>query len=147
MAVTTLNPKCVTVSELYGEFNPTTVEWTDGLLSYICRRYAKESRMLLQRSLSRKKSQSHIGSSSIPSARSVSRTPSARSISTTFSTTSFDDGTEGMSSASPRLVSAKASHMADCLRSCLALCLANLVTLFPYLSCFCSPLFVSPLSW
>lgn len=34
-----LNPKCVTVSELYGQLDPNTMEWTDGLLSAIIRNY------------------------------------------------------------------------------------------------------------
>ncbi|EPQ07948.1 Dynein heavy chain 6, axonemal [Myotis brandtii] len=34
-----LNPKCVTVSELYGQLDPNTMEWTDGLLSAIIRYY------------------------------------------------------------------------------------------------------------
>lgn len=29
----TINPKSITVSELYGEMHPQTREWTDGLLS------------------------------------------------------------------------------------------------------------------
>ena len=94
MAITTLNPKCVTVTELYGEFNPTTVEWTDGLLSSVCRRYAKESRMLMQRSLSRKKTLPFLN-------LDRTRTLSARSTATTtFSATSIDDGMEGNVSAS-----------------------------------------------
>nr|XP_045000110.1 dynein axonemal heavy chain 14 [Jaculus jaculus] len=34
-----LNPKCVTVNELYGQLNPNTMEWTDGLLSAAVRNY------------------------------------------------------------------------------------------------------------
>ncbi|XP_070257562.1 dynein axonemal heavy chain 14 [Myotis yumanensis] len=34
-----LNPKGVTVSELYGQLDPNTMEWTDGLLSAIIRNY------------------------------------------------------------------------------------------------------------
>merc|ERR1719181_72282 len=33
-----LNPKCITMGELYGEFNLLTQEWTDGLASTIMRR-------------------------------------------------------------------------------------------------------------
>lgn len=33
-----LNPKCITMGELYGEFNPLTQEWHDGLASTIMRR-------------------------------------------------------------------------------------------------------------
>ncbi|CAM9594527.1 unnamed protein product [Heterosigma akashiwo] len=33
-----LNPKCITMGELYGEFNPLTQEWHDGLASTLMRR-------------------------------------------------------------------------------------------------------------
>ena len=32
-----MNPKAITLSELYGNFNPATSEWTDGILSSIIR--------------------------------------------------------------------------------------------------------------
>ncbi|KAJ3101998.1 Dynein heavy chain 6, axonemal [Phlyctochytrium planicorne] len=32
-----LNPKCVAMTELYGEFNPATMEWKDGLIGSIFR--------------------------------------------------------------------------------------------------------------
>ncbi|XP_029790782.1 dynein heavy chain 14, axonemal [Suricata suricatta] len=35
-----LNPKCITVSELYGQLDPNTMAWTDGLLSTAVRNYA-----------------------------------------------------------------------------------------------------------
>ncbi|XP_037661714.1 dynein heavy chain 14, axonemal [Choloepus didactylus] len=34
-----LNPKCFTLGELYGQMNPNTMEWTDGLLSATIRNY------------------------------------------------------------------------------------------------------------
>nr|XP_031294136.1 dynein heavy chain 14, axonemal [Camelus dromedarius] len=34
-----VNPKCVTLSELYGYLDPNTMEWTDGLLSATIRNY------------------------------------------------------------------------------------------------------------
>ncbi|XP_039091728.1 dynein heavy chain 14, axonemal [Hyaena hyaena] len=34
-----LNPKCITLSELYGQLDPNTMEWTDGLLSTAVRNY------------------------------------------------------------------------------------------------------------
>uniref|UniRef100_A0A8C5W1I2 Dynein axonemal heavy chain 14 n=1 Tax=Microcebus murinus TaxID=30608 RepID=A0A8C5W1I2_MICMU len=34
-----LNPKCITLGELYGQLDPNTMEWTDGLLSAIIRSY------------------------------------------------------------------------------------------------------------
>ncbi|CEL99773.1 unnamed protein product [Vitrella brassicaformis CCMP3155] len=37
-----LNPKCITMGELYGEFNELTQEWTDGLGSTIMRGYVSE---------------------------------------------------------------------------------------------------------
>jgi dynein heavy chain len=37
-----LNPKSITMGELYGEENPDTKEWTDGLASKILRKLAKE---------------------------------------------------------------------------------------------------------
>lgn len=33
----TLNPKAVTVGELYGEVNPFTLEWKDGLMGVMMR--------------------------------------------------------------------------------------------------------------
>jgi hypothetical protein len=32
-----LNPKCISLGELYGAYNPTTNEWSDGLASNIIR--------------------------------------------------------------------------------------------------------------
>ena len=37
--VCVLNPKCVTLSELYGYLDLNTMEWTDGLLSATIRNY------------------------------------------------------------------------------------------------------------
>jgi dynein heavy chain len=37
-----LNPKCITMGELYGEFNPLTQEWHDGLASSIMREFVAE---------------------------------------------------------------------------------------------------------
>nr|KAF6395182.1 dynein axonemal heavy chain 14 [Rousettus aegyptiacus] len=34
-----LNPKCITLSELYGQLDPNTMKWTDGLLSSTIRNY------------------------------------------------------------------------------------------------------------
>ncbi|KAB0345364.1 hypothetical protein FD754_022290, partial [Muntiacus muntjak] len=34
-----LNPKCITLSELYGHLDPNTMEWADGLLSATIRNY------------------------------------------------------------------------------------------------------------
>ncbi|XP_043340601.1 dynein axonemal heavy chain 14 [Cervus canadensis] len=34
-----LNPKCITISELYGHLDPNTMEWADGLLSATIRNY------------------------------------------------------------------------------------------------------------
>eukprot|EP01038_Epipyxis_sp_PR26KG_P006339 gene6339-8727_t len=37
-----LNPKCITMGELYGEFSPLTQEWHDGLASSIMREFVAE---------------------------------------------------------------------------------------------------------
>jgi dynein heavy chain len=37
-----LNPKCISMGELYGEFNPLTQEWRDGLASSIMREFVAE---------------------------------------------------------------------------------------------------------
>jgi dynein heavy chain len=37
-----LNPKCISMGELYGEFNPLTQEWHDGLASTIMREFVAE---------------------------------------------------------------------------------------------------------
>ena len=89
--VSTLNPKCVTVGELYGEVNPTTMEWTDGLLSQIYRKYAKTiaSRGSIQ-GARRKQSNTPALASSIR----LSRSSSAKSIVTSVSATSLDDSNE-----------------------------------------------------
>lgn len=34
-----MNPKAVTIGELYGEVNPTTLEWRDGILGMAVRYY------------------------------------------------------------------------------------------------------------
>ena len=78
--VSTLNPKCVTVGELYGEFNPTTMEWKDGLLSHIFRKYAKFSRGVMHGS-GRKASASSLYSPYAPRPSSAkSRALSAISV-------------------------------------------------------------------
>ncbi|OCT79469.1 dynein heavy chain 14, axonemal [Xenopus laevis] len=38
----TINPKCVTLGELYGEVNPNTMEWTDGLLALAVRTVSQQ---------------------------------------------------------------------------------------------------------
>lgn len=35
----TINPKSVTIEELYGQFDSNTTEWTDGLLSSTVRQF------------------------------------------------------------------------------------------------------------
>ena len=37
--VCVLNPKCITLSELYGQLNINTMEWSDGLLSAAVRNF------------------------------------------------------------------------------------------------------------
>ena len=38
-----VNPKCVKLGELYGETDPHTFEWSDGLIAAATRKFAKES--------------------------------------------------------------------------------------------------------
>lgn len=40
-----LNPKAITIGELYGEVNPLTNEWHDGLLAVIIRLACSVSRI------------------------------------------------------------------------------------------------------
>ena len=40
--VFTLNPKCVKLGELYGETDPNTFEWSDGLIATATRKFARE---------------------------------------------------------------------------------------------------------
>lgn len=37
-----INPKCCKLGELYGESDPNTFEWSDGLIASTVRRFAKE---------------------------------------------------------------------------------------------------------
>ncbi|KAM4770854.1 dynein axonemal heavy chain 14 [Rhinophrynus dorsalis] len=37
-----INPKCVTLGELYGEINPNTMEWSDGFLASAARTFAQQ---------------------------------------------------------------------------------------------------------
>eukprot|EP00111_Clytia_hemisphaerica_P023720 TCONS_00069889-protein len=39
----TINPKALTLGELYGQFDANTAEWTDGILSYAIRNYALQN--------------------------------------------------------------------------------------------------------
>lgn len=94
--VSTLNPKCVTVGELYGEVNPTTMEWTDGLLSHIYRKYAKSSRGVI-RGARRKQSNTPV-----PTTPRMSRNSSAKSgksIATTVSAINVEENSEGNNSS------------------------------------------------
>ena len=89
--VSTLNPKCVTVGELYGEVNTTTMEWKDGLLSHIYRKYAKNSRGPIQ--CTRRKQ----SNTSAPNTPRLSRNSSAKSVVTSVSAMSVEDNSEGES--------------------------------------------------
>ena len=39
----TINPKCLTLGELYGQFDPNTLEWVDGILSTTVRQFVKHN--------------------------------------------------------------------------------------------------------
>ena len=79
----------MTVGELYGEVNPTTMEWMDGLLSQIYRKYAKTSRGTIQ-GVRRKQSTTPAPASPIR----LSRSSSAKSIVTSGSALSLEDSNE-----------------------------------------------------
>jgi hypothetical protein len=83
-----MNPKCLTLAELYGEFNSTTSEWTDGLLSYFYRRFAKDSRGMA----TRKKNKETKTRTPTPTS---GRPQSARSF-TTMSGMSGEEQSEGI---------------------------------------------------
>lgn len=38
-----VNPKCVKLGELYGETDPNTFEWTDGLIASATRKFARDT--------------------------------------------------------------------------------------------------------
>ena len=58
--VVTINPKCISLSELYGEFNSNTMEWKDGLLSRIFRKFSQDGNKLVASSRAhREKEESH----------------------------------------------------------------------------------------
>lgn len=87
--VSSLNPKCVTVGELYGEVDPTTMEWKDGLLSNIYRKYAKTTRGTIQGA---RRKQSSIPVPASPTRQS--RASSAKSVVTSVSAISMEDSNE-----------------------------------------------------
>jgi len=43
VSMVTINPKSLTLGELYGQFDANTAEWTDGILSYAVRNYALQN--------------------------------------------------------------------------------------------------------
>ncbi|XP_041927364.1 dynein heavy chain 6, axonemal-like isoform X2 [Alosa sapidissima] len=45
----TINAKCLGLGELFGQRNPNTLEWTDGLLASVIRAYAKELTQLAEK--------------------------------------------------------------------------------------------------
>ena len=44
----TVNPKCVKLGELYGETDPNTFEWSDGLIASATRKLAKDAQQQQQ---------------------------------------------------------------------------------------------------
>lgn len=61
----TINPKCVSFGELYGQVDPNTLEWSDGLFASAVRTYAKE--LFEQDNKTSKDSESRNTSSSVSS--------------------------------------------------------------------------------
>lgn len=51
--VVTINPKCLSLLELYGEFNFTTMEWKDGFVSCMFRKFSDDSNKDVVQSKSR----------------------------------------------------------------------------------------------
>jgi dynein heavy chain len=43
VAVSTVNPKSITMGQLYGEFDQQTHEWTDGIISTLVREGVAET--------------------------------------------------------------------------------------------------------
>ena len=41
-----VNPKCITLGQLYGEIDETTMEWSDGLLAAAIRIFSKQSNLV-----------------------------------------------------------------------------------------------------
>jgi hypothetical protein len=60
--VATINPKCLSLSELHGEFNSNTMEWKDGLLSRLFRKFSCDSNAIAVSTgkANREKEDSHI---------------------------------------------------------------------------------------
>ena len=55
-----INPKCVKLGELYGETNPTTFEWTDGLIASAIRKFAREESAMAQASNGQERSETSL---------------------------------------------------------------------------------------
>ena len=79
------------MGELYGEVNPTTMEWTDGLLSQIYRKYAKT---IASRGSIQGARRKQLNTPALASSIRLSRSSSAKSIVTSVSATSLDDSNE-----------------------------------------------------
>lgn len=68
------------------------MEWKDGLLSHVYRKYAKESRGMIRGA---RRKQSNAPAPNTPNTARLSRTSSAKSISTSVSAISLEDNSEG----------------------------------------------------
>ncbi|XP_070984280.1 dynein axonemal heavy chain 6-like [Oncorhynchus clarkii lewisi] len=71
----TINPKCVSFGELYGQVDPNTLEWSDGLFASAVRTYAKE--LFEQNNKTSKDSESRNTSSDVLSDSTTPLPPSS----------------------------------------------------------------------
>ena len=68
------------------------MEWKDGLLSHIYRKYAKDSRGVVRGA---RRKQSNVSPANAPNTPRLSRTSSAKSVGTSVSAISIEDASEG----------------------------------------------------
>ncbi|XP_077989551.1 dynein axonemal heavy chain 6-like [Glandiceps talaboti] len=93
----TINPKCVKLGELYGQTDPNTLEWTDGLLASAVRKFSKESSNQLimteeQHDYQGNMSRASTAATNYTEGTQTSNTPSRQSPSVSYVGESIDDG-------------------------------------------------------